>query len=290
MSRRLARSAKPARSSDEMMLDSNDDGARAPGRDATTRVIAPPAPSPHWALFLDIDGTLLDIAATPDTVDVPPTLVGDLMRIARRLDGALALVSGRRVADADRILRAGSITVAGQHGGELRRAGDATIRRATGLDALTSDARGHVARAASQWPGVILEEKELGIAVHYRLAPWARDALGREVAEIAAASGGGLRVIDGDRVWELVPAGFDKGTAIETLMSAPPFAGRRPVFIGDDVTDEDGFAATLRLGGIALRVGERRAEQSIAPRAFSDAAAVRIWLSGFARTGSPDGG
>lgn len=265
------------------------DAARVPARDAVVRegavrVVAPPLPSEAWALFLDIDGTLLDIAATPDTVEVSTTLLPDLMRIARRLDGALALVSGRRVADADRILGAGALTVAGQHGGELRRAGEALIRRAAGLDALTQEARSHVARAASHWPGVIVEEKELGMAVHYRLAPWARDALGRAVADIAAGSGGGLRVLDGDRVWELGPAGVDKGTAIETLMSAPPFAGRCPVFIGDDVTDEDGFAAALRLGGIALRVGDRLAEPSAALRAFDDAAAVRAWLSAFAGT------
>jgi trehalose 6-phosphate phosphatase len=270
--------------------DPTQDAARAAARRPSERVVAAPAPSCGWALFLDIDGTLLDIAATPDTVEVPATLIPDLTRIARRLDGALALVSGRRVADSDRILGAAAITIAGQHGGELRRTGDETIRRVSGLDALTPEARDHVARAASRWPGVIIEEKELGVAVHYRLAPSARDALGRAVADVAAVSGSGLRVIDGDRVWELVPAGFDKGTAIEALMSAPPFAGRKPVFVGDDVTDEDAFVATLRLGGIALRVGDRRSEHSIAPRTFADASEVRAWLAAFAASKTEAGG
>jgi trehalose 6-phosphate phosphatase len=203
--------------------------------------------------------------------------------VASRLGGALAIVSGRRVADVDGLLRSTSFTVAGQHGGELRRSGDPAVRRAQAQVTLGVEAREHIARAACHWPGVIVEEKELGLAVHYRLAPWARNALGRAVGDVAAASGGALRVLDGDRVWEIMPAAFDKGTVVEALMATPPFIGRRPVFVGDDVTDEDGFAAALRLGGRALRVGDRLHATSAAPRAFTDAATVRAWLAEFAR-------
>jgi trehalose 6-phosphate phosphatase len=264
------------------MLDQNADGERAgdPGTRVPDSVAA--APALDWALFLDLDGTLLDIAATPDTVEVPPELPRHLARVASRLGGALAIVSGRRVADIDGLLRSASFTVAGQHGGELRRAGDPVIRRAQAQVTLSVEAREHIARAARLWPGVIVEEKELGLAVHYRLAPWARNALGRAVGDVAAASGGGLRVLDGDRVWEIMPAAFDKGTVVEALMATPPFIGRRPVFVGDDVTDEDGFAAALRLGGGALRVGDRLHAISATARAFAGAADVRAWLAAFA--------
>lgn len=262
-------------------------GARVRPADAGPREHAdlrPPPPATDWALFLDLDGTLLDLAATPDTVEVPPHLVRDLERAAARLGGALAIVSGRRIEDVDGLLRTASLTVAGQHGGELRRAGEPGIRRAQAQAVLAVEAREHIARAASQWPGAIVEEKELGLAVHYRLAPWARDALGRAVGDVAAASGGGLRVLDADHVWEVMPTAFDKGTVLEALMHIPPFLGRRPVFVGDDVTDEDGFAAALRLGGMALRVGERLDRASATPQVFADAAAVRAWLAGFAST------
>lgn len=266
------------------MLEDSAGSERASPESAarTPDSVSPPSPQPDWALFLDLDGTLLDIAATPDTVEIPHGLVADLTRVAARLDGALAIVSGRRIADIDHLLGASSLTVAGQHGGELRRARETAIRRAHAPDALGVEAREHIARAASQWPGVIVEEKELGLAVHYRLAPWARNALGRAVGDVAAASGGGLRLLDGDRVWEIMPAAFDKGTVLDALMRTAPFLGRRPVFVGDDVTDEDGFAAARRLDGIALRVGERLHLASTTPQAFADAASVRAWIAGFA--------
>lgn len=221
------------------------------------------------ALFLDIDGTLIDLAPKPHLVEVPGFLPPLLRDLAERLDGALALVSGRALAEVDRLFP-GLDTAAGSHGGEWRldgtmRAGVAAIPE---LDAL--------AAGAETLPGILVERKPMGVAMHYRdnpqLAGQVR-ALARRTIERADQS---LRLIDGKSVVEVVPAGIDKGTAITRFMNAPTFMGRVPVYVGDDVTDECGFRAVNRLDGVSIRVGGTQG--SAANRELSSPRAVRRWL------------
>lgn len=238
---------------------------------------SPPRAARDWALFLDIDGTLLDIASTPESVRMPPSLPRLLESIAALLDGALALVSGRALADIDRLFAPLNVAAAGQHGGEVRpRAGGAArLVRAEG--AVDDEVREQVRRLARLAPRIRIEDKGLSIAFHYREAPPLREWLQRSLLAIAQSASSPLRVMEGRMVWELLPVGHDKGTAIETLMRASPFAGRVPVFVGDDVTDEDGCLAATRFGGHALRVGPRRVRDR--PIVFTDPADVRKWLA-----------
>lgn len=228
------------------------------------------------ALFLDIDGTLFDIAASPDAVRVPPCLPALLSAVSDRLDGALALVSGRCVDDIDRLFAPRVFAASGQHGAEFRphpRDAVAMLPYATPIDA---GIRRALAAIANEMPGVLLEDKGVSIAVHYRAAPVLREPLREKIAAAIAAHGPAVRLLGGRMVWEVLPAGLDKGVALECFMRLPPYAGRLPVFIGDDVTDEDGFRSAIRLGGQALRVGRNDED------AFSGPDAVRTWLAGVA--------
>lgn len=217
---------------------------------------APPLPEPHldWALFLDIDGTLIDIAPTPTSVMVPPDLPNLLRSLSRLLDGAVALVSGRSLADVDRLFAPLVVAAAGQHGAEIRwpdgttNIFDAAARKLGGL-------LPKVAAFAKARPGMLIENKGMTIAVHCRQVPQYQAELGEFLSELAAKSGGRLETIGGRRVFEIKPRNFSKRTAVEHFMRTAPFAGRLPIFIGDDRTDEDGFAAVQAQGGYAIRVG-----------------------------------
>lgn len=227
----------------------------------------------RWALFLDLDGTLLDIADAPDAVRVDETLRGHLTGLASALGGAFALVSGRPIADIDRLLALPDLAVVGLHGLE-RRDTVGHIRRLpapVGLEPL----RARLRRFAARWPGVLIEDKGAALALHYRREP-AAAAPGREFVRSLVAGHADLVVLDGNMVFEIKPKRADKGAAIASLMTVPPFAGRIPVFIGDDTTDEDGFATVNRLGGISIRVGDRG--PSHAPWQLADVAAVHAWL------------
>ncbi|MGH7092869.1 MAG: trehalose-phosphatase, partial [Stellaceae bacterium] len=205
------------------------------------------------ALFLDFDGTLVDLAPTPDSVRVATEVPRLLIALSDWLDGALALVSGRPVADLLRLLAPFSGVMAGQHGIELRY-GDGRLSRRKRDPALVRSYPA-LARLAARHRGMMLEDKGGTLALHYRQAPGFGAACRAAVRRAALASAGRLRAIDGKRVIELVPRGIGKGAAIVALTAAPPFHGRTPVFVGDDITDEDGFAAIERLGGISIRVG-----------------------------------
>lgn len=240
-------------------------------------VAAVPAPAElrRWALFLDVDGTLLELAPTPDGVVVPPDLPGLLAELRERLGGALALVSGRRIEELDGLFAPVRLAAAGVHGAFLRRSPDAPVDeppRNPVLARLAADLRGF----ADDHPGVLIEDKGVGLAVHYRNAPDAEAALRGRIGAARAALGPGIRVLDGKKVIELKPAGTDKGSAIRSLMAEPPFAGRVPVFLGDDVTDRDGFRAVQALGGLAVQVGD--ATGSPAGVGLADPCAVRAWL------------
>jgi trehalose 6-phosphate phosphatase len=216
---------------------------------------APPL-DPQAALFLDVDGTLLEIAPRPKLVQVPDALPSLIMRLSAAREGALALISGRPLAQLDQLFQPWQGAAAGLHGLERRRA-DGILGcmidadSAAALDRL----RPRLAALAADGTGLILEDKGGALALHYRAAPQREpeirvliEALHREVASV-------LRLIAGKMVVEFQPRSADKGRAIAAFLAEPPFLGRRPVFVGDDTTDEDGFAEIRRRGGVAIRVG-----------------------------------
>lgn len=229
-----------------------------------------------FALFLDIDGTLLDIAQTPEAIVVPPDLPGALKRLAHRLDGALALVTGRSIRTVDELFRFNATAVCGLHGAEWR-AADGRIRLAE-TTAAFEQARVRLRRQAAQLPGVVFEDKGAAIATHYRLAPEREAQLRALMAGIAGDVGDGWVLQEGKQVIELRPRGHDKGDALVAFMSDPPFLGRRPLAIGDDVTDEAMFSAANGMDGLSVRVGVDGKESHAQARvpAPSD---VRAWLA-----------
>ncbi|HEX5184338.1 MAG TPA: trehalose-phosphatase [Allosphingosinicella sp.] len=232
----------------------------------------PPLEPAGTALFLDFDGTLVELADAPDLIRIPETLPSLLERLAGRLEGRLAIVSGRAVADLERHLGRTAFAVSGSHGFELRLADG---RRVAGTPpGLLAAIRSDVARFAASVPGLLVEEKPGGIAVHYRRAP-------REEGRVAAFLAGlaertGLALQRGKMVVEIRAPGADKGEALRRLMTEPPFAGARPLFVGDDLTDEHAFAAAAALGGAGVLVGAPRA--TAARWRLPDVAAVARWL------------
>jgi trehalose 6-phosphate phosphatase len=238
----------------------------------------PPECDPRAALFLDLDGTLVEIAPRPDRVCVPAGLPRLLDGLARGRDGALAVVSGRMLADMDRLLAPWQGAAAGLHGAERRRA-DGTIDRTLEEGAARALAwlRPRLLRLAAGAPGVFVEDKAAALALHYRAAP-AREAALREAAcALAAECGPALRLLDGKMVLEFGPAAASKGTAIAAFLGETPFRGKRPVFLGDDKTDEDGFAEVNRRGGLSVRIGPPA--DSAARFALPSVAAALAWLA-----------
>jgi trehalose 6-phosphate phosphatase len=239
------------------------------------------------ALFLDVDGTLLDIGPSPSEVQVPRELVTVLESARAGLDGAVALISGRPIADLDRLFAPLRIAAAGQHGIELRLAPEGAV---DAMPASPPDAglRRAVRELAASHPGVRVEDKGRSLAVHYRDAPSCGEALSRALEGLLARSPGWLALRRGKMVLELRDRRFSKASAVEEFLRHPPFAGRLPVFVGDDVTDEDGFAAVERHGGIAMPVGEISSGFAGAAPAgerrstFAGPADVRSWLATFA--------
>jgi trehalose 6-phosphate phosphatase len=225
------------------------------------------------ALFLDFDGTLVELAEAPDAIHVPGDLHPLLERLAARLGGRLALVSGRAIADLDRHLAIAGIAVAGSHGLELRPAGGACRPLAPPLG--LAAARDSILAFAESDPGLLVEQKPAGIALHYRQAPERAEAVRAFAAEVAARTG--LIVQHGKLVAELRAHGPSKGDALRSLMAEPAFAGARPVFVGDDLTDEDAFAAAAAMGGAGVLVGAPR--PSAALWRLADVAAVAAWLA-----------
>jgi trehalose 6-phosphate phosphatase len=226
------------------------------------------------ALLLDMDGTLLDIAPTPDAVVVPPGLVADLRTLRTRLGGALAVVTGRPVAQVDALLDDAPYAVAGEHGGAIRHAPGQTEQHVP-LPAPPAEWLATGAAIVAAYPGALLERKARGFVLHYRAAPEHGPALQKALQALMQDTPG-FAVLPARMAWELKPVGADKGTAVVALMRDAPFAGRVPVFIGDDVTDEDGMAAACAMGGVGLRVDA----------AFGDAQDVRDWLAAAARAGA----
>ncbi|PPQ39704.1 trehalose 6-phosphatase [Rhodoblastus acidophilus] len=226
------------------------------------------------ALFLDFDGTLVEIAETPEAAKSPPALPSLLARLSRGLSGALALVSGRPIADLDRRLAPFRCAAAGVHGAEFRLdAGSAIAMRAAPLDARV---RGDVAKLAGDDPRLLVEDKGGAIAVHYRLAEHLGPELERRLEDYIRASDGDLMVQPGRKVFEVLGGAVSKGDAVRRFMSQPPFAGRRPLMIGDDRTDVSAFEVCAALGGAGLRVAGEFFASDAAD--FASPAEVRQWL------------
>lgn len=235
----------------------------------------PPLPELGWAFFLDVDGTLLEIAETPNAIQVDQALLRLLERLYKASGGAVALVSGRAISDLDRRLGNLRLPRAGQHGLERRDAAGrlwlhsaSTAEKDRIRDALQPLLETH--------PGLLLEDKGVTLALHYRLAPELETLVNETMAKLVADSGGQLILQLGKCVAEAKPGGFDKGTAIEEYLAEAPFKGRRPVFIGDDLNDEHGFAALNRVDGVSIKVGEG---DSCARFRLADVTAVRDWLA-----------
>jgi trehalose 6-phosphate phosphatase len=232
----------------------------------------PPSLLDGAALFLDFDGTLVELAESPDAIEVPGALHPLLERLSRRLDGRIGIISGRSIEDLERHLRRPGIALSGSHGLEL------LFPDGTGLPVAApaglAEARAAVARFAAGAAGLLVEEKPAGIALHFRLAPEREASVVAFLAGVAARTG--LIVQRGKMVAELRPAGRHKGDALRALMAEPPFAGARPVFMGDDLTDEDAFAAAAAMGGAGVLVGPPRA--TAAAWRLADVGAVARWL------------
>jgi trehalose 6-phosphate phosphatase len=228
-------------------------------------------------LFLDVDGTLLDIAPRPDEVEVNASLLDDLAMVEFALGGAVALISGRPIAELDRLFAPLSLRASGVHGAEFRRRPEGGIvMLADGqLDGAAWEALGRLLR---DYPGSYAENKGVSFAVHYphpgTEIPRLKHDLSRLMGGIAAP-GQELRLIAGHAVFEVQVKGFDKGRAIRRFMKGKPFTGRRPIFIGDDEIDRAGFETALALGGLAFSVG---AEFPGLSGSFTGPKAVRAWL------------
>jgi len=228
------------------------------------------------AILLDIDGTLLDLAPTPREVWVPPGLAETLSRLHDRTSGALALVSGRSLNDIDLIFAPEQFPAVGGHGAEMRISAD---REAVAVHAppMDKELKRRLAAIAKLSPGILLEDKGYSLALHYRLAPHAEKAIYEAVSLIRAdLPNAPIEVLPGKCVCEIKQSGFDKATGVRELMTHAPFQGRRPIFIGDDVTDESVFAMMPDLGGLAFSVGRRA--QGVTDY-FDEPHDVRAWLA-----------
>jgi trehalose 6-phosphate phosphatase len=249
-----------------------------PGRARVSNSIrhGQPAPPllPDCALFLDIDGTLAEFTDEPHQVRIEDEIVAFLPRLAKRLGGALALITGRAIADVDRLLPQSKLPIAGQHGCE-RRDARGMIHQHAPSPATLARLRAVAADLAARHVGVVFEDKGIAIGLHYRRSPHLGGYLHRALRASLAQDAGHYVLQPGKMLVEVRPGGRDKGTAISDFMAEPPFAGRRPVFVGDDRTDEHGFAVVEELGGWSVKVGPGR---TAARFRLADVAAVRKWL------------
>lgn len=239
-------------------------------------ILPPPPPDllQNASLFLDFDGTLVELAESPSAVVVDRALTDLMAALDRALGGRLAIISGRSVEHIRAYFADLAIPVGGSHGVEL--SWPDGRRAAPARPAALTDLADRVARFADAHPGVLIENKPFGFAIHYRQAPEA-EAASHALAE-ALARDGDLHLQPGKMMVEVRVPGADKGTAIEALMQDPKLAAGRPVFVGDDLTDEPGFAAVARLGGIGILVGPER--PTAATHGLAGVAETLAWLTG----------
>ncbi len=233
-----------------------------------------PSPSPSWAYFLDVDGTLIELADTPDAVHVDHLLLTLIDDLHQKVGGALALISGRSLTNLDHCLKMPRLPIAGQHGLE-RRDNFGNLHHHSISPVSSEVFLEKLAPLMTRHPGIYIEHKGATLAVHYRREPRLGSYLHRLLKGMVSRMEG-LQVQPGKRVLEIKPSGYDKGSAIEEYMTQSPFLGRRIVFIGDDRTDEHGFAVVNRLNGYSIKVGPGR---TCAHYRLNGIEAVRGWLA-----------
>jgi trehalose 6-phosphate phosphatase len=228
------------------------------------------------ALFLDVDGTLLDIAAVPDRVVVPDGLVATIARLERLLGGALAIVTGRTLADLDRLFFPLRTRAAGVHGAEMRFTPDGVVVETEGAERLPDTLWREFAAVTNAFPGALAENKRYSFTAHYRAAPSAAAPLRAALlGVIERRAAGRLELADTLQAYELKPSRVNKGEAVRRFLARPPFVGRRPMFVGDDTSDIPGFRSVADRQGFAFAVGVARPEVD---HVFADPAMVRLWL------------
>jgi trehalose 6-phosphate phosphatase len=239
---------------------------------------------PPLAIFTDFDGTLVELAETPEAIEVPATLSEQLERTMREFDSAFAVLTGRDIADIDRYLSPLHIPVAGAHGTQRRRA-DGTMDI---IDPAAVSGAEEIAHAVQPLvmahPALIMETKEGAVALHYRRAPELEDAV-RVAMEEAVQAAADFTLVPGKMVIEARSRSVSKGTALRAYMQEEPFAGRTPIFIGDDTTDEDGFIAAQDLGGIGIKLGEG---DTAARMRIADVTSVHALIRGLADLAARD--
>lgn len=241
------------------------------------KALGPPWPE-RPALFLDLDGTLIDFAATPDAVEPSARFKALLGRLVMLEDVALAVVSGRTIAALDAILAPHRLAAAGLHGIERRRADGSVLPPVVKSEALDSIRR-HLQSFAVANEAIHVEDKALALTIHYRQASALAESVVRLGVKIAPQLPDGWELLAGNHVLEIKPAHADKGDAIRAFMSERPFVDKTPIFVGDDVTDEHGFRVVNDLGGVSVKV----ASGATAARwRLEDVAAVMSWLEAHA--------
>lgn len=240
---------------------------QSPSQDPLPAGIVPPRLTSRHALFLDFDGTLIDIAPSPHAITVPPELPSVLMRLQLLLGGAVAIVSGRPLDDLQNYLAPADLDMVGEHGAIIKRRGSPAHPPQAAWPQSWND---RLTKFLTNHPGTEVERKAYSIALHFRRAPQAEHDALNLLRVFASEATGGFEILPAKMAFELKLSTMSKGKAITELMSEEPFLNRIPVFAGDDVTDEDGFIAVTEMGGVALRVEE----------AFGgDPGRVRAWLA-----------
>lgn len=232
--------------------------------------LPPPPPALDWCLFLDVDGTLIELTDTPSQTFADAEIKSLLGEVAERLGGAVALISGRKIETLDQLFAPLKLPAAGLHGVERRKM-DGSIQGASFVDSQLERARVALKALVEAHPGTLFEDKERTIALHFRTAPHFAEAMRDAVIEIAKPLGNNYHIQAGKMLFEIKPRGFSKATAIQAFMKESPFRGRRPVFIGDDLTDQDGFRMAEEHGGLSIAVGDHVQGQY----QLSDVTAVR---------------
>jgi len=226
-------------------------------------------------IFLDFDGTLVEFADTPDDIIVDASVSSLLCDLSNAFNGAVALVSGRSIASLQQALAPTVVSMAGQHGLEIYRPG-AEILDLVRLPEEWDDAVQRLERFVTGRPGLLLEHKGLACALHYRRRPELEAEILNAVNHLSGSLGANIRVQTGKYVVELRAAGMHKGRAVHWFMNRHPFAGRYPVFIGDDATDEDGFRSAIAMGGLGIHVGQ--SVETCANFSLADVSSTKNWL------------
>jgi trehalose 6-phosphate phosphatase len=236
-----------------------------------------PPPSLEWCVFLDVDGTLIELTDSPLVAFADQELKVLLGTVAERLGGAVALVSGRSIQYLDALFNPLRLPAAGLHG-VARRSASGVMHGASFINTELDRVRPAMRALVAAHPGTSVEDKGQTIAVHFRKAPQHESGVRESLAAIIKPMNNDYRVQEGNMVFEFMPRGFSKGAAIKMFMQEPPFSGRRPVFVGDDLTDQGGFQSVEEQGGISIAVGDRVRGQF----RLDGPAAVRRWLQGVA--------